>query len=84
MIGKLIPKYYIKDEIGYARSGKSFSFWKILYISEQLELIVPFHKEPMMRQINPFRDLQDGGTLLGKYWFADDTLIGKILQFIFQ
>jgi hypothetical protein len=85
MIGKLIPKYTIENKCGEApKLGRTFRLWKIYWITEHLShQILPIHSEPTMKQINPFRDLQYGGTTLGKWWFADKTLFGLILKFIF-
>lgn len=82
----MIPRYYLTYGIGksgkylgHFRLGKLFAFYKntlgYAHINEN-------------ECINPFRDFQFGGTLLGfsgiNYWFPDDTLIGWFLKKIFR
>ena len=90
----MIPYYEIRDEVG--RSGKFLGnislsctrFLRILTVHWSEKQIVPFYKEPVMKQMNPFRDLQYGGTTLGikgkNFWFSDDTLVGFVLKLIYE
>ncbi len=88
MIGKLIPNYTFEDETG--SSGKSIYQKRISWLlsiglSEPQRL--PFHTEPRMTKINPFRDLQHGGSSINwkgnNLWISDKCFVGKLLRPIF-
>jgi hypothetical protein len=83
MISKLLPTYTLTDKPGYSgKGGEIYQLGKFLYVSVQDGTqAVSFYEG--MKGINPFRDLQYGGTTIGKYWFADDTLVGRVLKWIF-
>ncbi len=90
MIGKLIPKYTVTDEVGY--SGDIAWTWgfgprkhRLIYISKHRNKIQNLNiNYKDLGSMNPFRYLQSGGTSIGKYWISDDCLIGKIVKFIFE
>ena len=53
-----------------------------LYIKSEIQLISKWGGDIL----NPYRDLQFGGTELGfkghNYWFSDNSFLGKILKFL--
>lgn len=73
----LIPYYKISSEKGFSGNKEDPTIYYCF----------PGIKPKEINRLNPYRDLQYGGTLLGykgkNYWFSDETLLGKILKKIF-
>ena len=92
MIGKLIPYYYQSYKTG--RSGGGSRCWNFYTIYSVYESTRPQRissksmEQSKDMQFNPFRDLQNGGTMIawkGKnYWFSDATLLGWLLRHVFS